>query len=238
MKKLRTLKEGSKPRLKTPIRPVLRQATRWGSTHAILRRYFDLLVFLSVDNDDLAEYLPSPATHRRLEGPLDDLSDCEYVSLALQGDNLDLLAARDLLDGLIAVKPSLGTCLGQHCALALFEAGCYNVLAGDAAKLTRGEKAVLQPFLHVVGPEGSAEQQPTRKEGFAERILKKRKVTPSLATYPLVRAIPPTSNVVERLFSVARVMIGHERQALTPAAVEMLLFLKTNAAYWGVEVVD
>ncbi|KAE9229419.1 hypothetical protein PF004_g10781 [Phytophthora fragariae] len=112
MKKLRTLKEGSKLRLKTPIRPVLRQATRWGSTHAILRRYFDLLVFLSVDNDDLAQYLPSPATHRRLEGLLDDLSDCEYVSLALQGDNIDLLAARDLLDGLIAVKPSLGTYIG------------------------------------------------------------------------------------------------------------------------------
>ncbi|KAE9041408.1 hypothetical protein PR002_g4466 [Phytophthora rubi] len=221
MKKLRTLKEGSKPRLKTPIRPVLRQATRWGSTHAILRRYFDLLVFLSVDNDDLAEYLPSPATHRRLEGPLDDLSDCEYVSLALQGDNLDLLAARDLLDGLIAVKPSLGTYIGASA----------NIVHSPYSRLVATTSSpVMQPR--------SAEQQPTRKEGFAERILKKRKVTPSLATYPLVRAIPPTSNVVERLFSVARVMIGHERQALTPAAVEMLLFLKTNAAYWGVEVVD
>ncbi|ETM54393.1 hypothetical protein L914_02264 [Phytophthora nicotianae] len=33
-------------------------------------------------------------------------------------------------------------------------------------------------------------------------------------------------------------MIGHERQALSPLAVEMLLFLKVNASYWDVEVVD
>ncbi|ETL25847.1 hypothetical protein L916_20367, partial [Phytophthora nicotianae] len=51
-------RRGAKLRLVTPLRPVLRQETRWGSTHAMLRRYFELRGFLSMDDDELAEFLP------------------------------------------------------------------------------------------------------------------------------------------------------------------------------------
>ncbi|ETP25892.1 hypothetical protein F441_01293 [Phytophthora nicotianae CJ01A1] len=239
MKKLKTLSEGAKLRLVKPLRPVLRQETRWGSTHAMLRRYFVLRGFLSMDDDELAEFLPSPATHSPFKALLNELSDCESVSLALQGDDVDLLGARDLLDGLIAVKPILKTYIGASANIIhspAFESGCCKVLAGDAAKLLRGEKTALGPFLQ--GLECEPQAVALQKEGFAERILKKRKIKPCVASYPLVSAIPPTSNRVERLFSVARAMIGHERQALSPLAVEMLLFLKVNASYWDVEVVD
>ncbi|ETO83621.1 hypothetical protein F444_02386 [Phytophthora nicotianae P1976] len=239
MKKLKTLSEGAKLRLVKPLRPVLRQESRWGSTYAMLRRYFVLRGFLSMDDDELAEFLPSPATHSRFKAVLNELSDCESVSLALQGDDVDLLGARDLLDGLIAVKPILKTYIGASANIIhspAFESGCCKVLAGDAAKLLRGEKTALGPFLQ--GVECEPQAVALQKEGFAERILKKRKIKPCVASYPLVSAIPPTSNRVERLFSVARAMIGHERQALSPLAVEMLLFLKVNASYWDVEVVD
>ncbi|ETI54883.1 hypothetical protein F443_02383 [Phytophthora nicotianae P1569] len=239
MKQLKTLSEGAKLRLVTPLRPVLRQQTRWGSTHAMLRRYFELRGFLSMDDDELAEFLPSPTTRSRPKALLNELSDCESVSLALQGDDVDLLGARDLLDGLIAVKPILKTYIGASANIIhspAFESGCRKGLAGDAAKLLRDEKTAIGPFLQ--GVECEPQVVALQKEGFAERILKKSKVKPCVASYPLVSAIPPTSNRVERLFSVARAMIGHERQALSPLAVEMLLFLKVNASYWDVEVVD
>ncbi|ETP52673.1 hypothetical protein F442_02350 [Phytophthora nicotianae P10297] len=239
MKQLKTLSEGAKLRLVTPLRPVLRQQTRWGSTHAMLRRYFELRGFLSMDDDELAEFLPSPTTRSRPKALLNELSDCESVSLALQGDDVDLLGARDLLDGLIAVKPILKTYIGASANIIhspAFESGCRKGLAGDAAKLLRDEKTAIGPFLQ--GVECEPQVVALQKEGFAERILKKSKVKPCVASYPPVSAIPPTSNRVERLFSVARAMIGHERQALSPLAVEMLLFLKVNASYWDVEVVD
>ncbi|KAG3090696.1 hypothetical protein PI125_g17620 [Phytophthora idaei] len=44
--------------------------------------------------------------------------------------------------------------------------------------------------------------------------------------------------MVERLFSSARSVLRHERHRLTPMTLEMLLFLKINAKYWDVALVD
>ncbi|EGZ26755.1 hypothetical protein PHYSODRAFT_466653, partial [Phytophthora sojae] len=56
--------------------------------------------------------------------------------------------------------------------------------------------------------------------------------------YELLNAIPPTSNMVERLFSIARAMLRHERHRLSPMMLEMILFLKINNSYWDVATVE
>ncbi|KAG6950641.1 hypothetical protein JG688_00014068 [Phytophthora aleatoria] len=61
---------------------------------------------------------------------------------------------------------------------------------------------------------------------FAESILKRRKVDAAPSTYTFLAAIPPTSNVAERLFSSARAVLRHEHHRLSPMALEMILFLK------------
>ncbi|EGZ29154.1 hypothetical protein PHYSODRAFT_475997, partial [Phytophthora sojae] len=54
----------------------------------------------------------------------------------------------------------------------------------------------------------------------------------------LLASIPPTSNVVERFFSIARATFGLQRHALQPYTLEMLLFLRQNADYWDARTVE
>ncbi|KAG3107292.1 hypothetical protein PI124_g14164 [Phytophthora idaei] len=103
MKHLRTIKQATKLRPKTPLKSKLRQETRWWSTYSMLARYFELREFLSADDEDLADVLPTPAVHRKLKALKEQLSDVESVSKKLQCDDLNLLDVRDLLDGLLEI---------------------------------------------------------------------------------------------------------------------------------------
>ncbi|EGZ12810.1 hypothetical protein PHYSODRAFT_511059 [Phytophthora sojae] len=183
MRKLRTLKQAAKLRAKTPLAAVLRQDTRWSSTFSMLKRYFRLRPFISADDEELADFLPSRSAHRKLDTLLASLRDVESVSKHLQGDGLTLLDAR-------------------------------------------------RTQAHVE----DVDCTPADKEGFAVRALKRRKVAAAPATYELLNAIPPTSNMVERLFSIARAVLRHERHRLSPMMLEMILFLKINS--WDVATVE
>ncbi|ETN20376.1 hypothetical protein PPTG_03398 [Phytophthora nicotianae INRA-310] len=220
MKRLRTLTQAAKLRLKTSLKPKLRQETRWGSTYAMLARYFALREFISADDEDLADLMPSPAANRRLKALLLELADVESVSMKLQSEDLNLLDARDLLDGLLE-----------------FESAVIKVLGGRAKLLSRAEKAALKPFERKTA-EAADVTEKTAKVGFADRILKRRKVQEDKSAYSQLNAIPPTSNAAERLFSMARMVLRYERNRLSPLMLEMLLFLKLNSKYWDVTMVD
>eukprot|EP00644_Phytophthora_capsici_P015230 jgi/Phyca11/130818/e_gw1.98.66.1 len=104
MLKLRTLTQSAKLRLKTSLRPIIRQQTRWGSTFAMLNRFFELLPFLDTDDDELAELLTSPAAKRRLKDLLGEMKDVESVPKVLQGSDVSLLDVRVWFDALIAME--------------------------------------------------------------------------------------------------------------------------------------
>ena len=59
---------------------------------------------------------------------------------------------------------------------------------------------------------------------------KKRKIVPS--SYNNVSQIPPTSNIVERLFSSARLVLTDYRKSMTPYTFECVMFLKFNRNNW------
>ncbi|KAG4059585.1 hypothetical protein PC123_g5504 [Phytophthora cactorum] len=159
MRKLRTLNQAAKLRVKTPLVPVLRQDTRWSSTFSMLDRYFRLREFLSADDEDIADLLPSRSVHRKLEDLLSKLRFVESISKKLQSDDLTLLDARDLFDGLLEQRPSFS-----------------NYLC-DSALLTAEEAEELEPFKVVEGSSISTETvSSTAKEGFADRIQKRSKV--------------------------------------------------------------
>ncbi|ETM99486.1 hypothetical protein PPTG_18737 [Phytophthora nicotianae INRA-310] len=85
-------------------------------------------------------------------------------------------ACGDLLDGLLEVKPSF-----RH----------YLVLGGRAKLLSRAEKAALKPFERKTA-EAADVTEKTAKVGFADRILKRRKVQEDKSAYSQLNAIPPT----------------------------------------------
>jgi hypothetical protein len=99
---------------KPPLVAVLRQATRWSSTFAMLKRYFQLREFILADDEELADYLASRASHRKLEALLSSLCDVESVSKRLQDKDLTLLDPRILFDALLHVRPTFVNYLGTQ----------------------------------------------------------------------------------------------------------------------------
>ncbi|KAG6950664.1 hypothetical protein JG687_00014106 [Phytophthora cactorum] len=79
--------------------------TRWGSTFAMVKRYFELLEFIDVEDDDIMELLPAPAPIKRLRILYQELRDILSVSEALQVRDVDLLDVREWFDELVSVKP-------------------------------------------------------------------------------------------------------------------------------------
>uniref|UniRef100_H3GGX0 HAT C-terminal dimerisation domain-containing protein n=1 Tax=Phytophthora ramorum TaxID=164328 RepID=H3GGX0_PHYRM len=228
MRKLRTLKQASKLRTKTSLAAVLRQDTRWLSTFSMLKRYFLLREFISADDEELGDYLPSRTVHRKPDVLLTSLRDVESISKRLQATGLTLLDARDLSDGLLEIRPSF----------AKYLEAVVKVLAGQTPLLTEDEVAPLDPFKWQRSSILVSGVPPSTKEGFAERILKRRKVAAEPSTYMLRGAIPPTSNMVERHFSVARAVLRYERHRLSHLMLEMILFLKVNNCLWDVATVE
>ncbi|KAG3215418.1 hypothetical protein PC129_g13688 [Phytophthora cactorum] len=171
--------------------------------------------------------------------PREQLSDVESVSKKLQCDDLYLRDARDLLDGLLEVQPSISNCLEPNADIVHspdFESGVVKVLSGLVKRLSRGERSALQPLKKAAKP--SAPAPKPVKMGIADRILKKRKTESTPCAFELLDVIPSTSNIVERLFSSARMVLRYKRSRLSPFTLKMILFLRVNETYWDVTTVD
>ncbi|OWZ16262.1 hypothetical protein PHMEG_0009966 [Phytophthora megakarya] len=124
-----------------------------------------------------------------------------------------LLTQLVMRNGLLVIQPSFANYLGLT-----FESAVVKVLTEHEEEDYRRDK-------------------PT-KIGLADRIVKRRKVEVATSAYELLEIIPPTSNIVECLFSVARMVLRYERNRITPLTLEMILFVKVNYSCWNVTTVD
>ncbi|KAE9255765.1 hypothetical protein PF004_g455 [Phytophthora fragariae] len=84
MVRLRMLKQSAQLRLKTRLRQVIRQYTRWSSTFSVMYRYCLLLEHLDTTDDVLVDVLPAPTSNKRLLALLKDLKKIKSVSKAIQ----------------------------------------------------------------------------------------------------------------------------------------------------------
>ncbi|ETI36541.1 hypothetical protein F443_17368 [Phytophthora nicotianae P1569] len=110
-----------------------------------------------------------------------------------------------------------------------------RVLRGNTARLTRSEKTALRAF------EVSTDERLANDDvegSFVEHMEKHRRLARHEQRYVLLRSVPPTSNMVEKFFSIARTTFGHERNELQPITLEQILFLRQNAGYWDASTVD
>ncbi|ETO60943.1 hypothetical protein F444_20938 [Phytophthora nicotianae P1976] len=211
------------PLLKTPLRPMLSQDTRWSSTYYMIHRYFRLLEFIK-DDDELADNLPGPAANRRLRKFLEVLSKVESVSKGLQAST------------------SLASHIGARAAIVHsphFETACVKVLDGKTAELTSAETVFLRRFAVQREETSVAAAIDDAESSFVEQVKKRRKLATSGATkYELIHALLPTSNIVERFFRLAKATVGTQRQGLNPITLEMLPFLRVNSTYWNAQVAN
>ncbi|OWZ06071.1 hypothetical protein PHMEG_00021727 [Phytophthora megakarya] len=225
MLKLRTLSQSSKRRLKTALRPVIRQDTRWSSTFGTVKRYFELLDHLDMNDDAL------------------ELKKIESDAKALPAEDVTLLDVRVSFDGLLTIKSQYERCIGPQAWIVHspdFEVACVRILSEDLSRLKRGERPDLEPFRRLEADSvasGAADQDTSSEdEAFCvEELQKRRRLARKEIKYGLLSSIHPTSNVAERFFSVARTTFDQERHSLQPITLEMILFLRQNSRYWNAQ---
>eukprot|EP00644_Phytophthora_capsici_P009925 jgi/Phyca11/119688/e_gw1.39.370.1 len=127
--------------------------------------------------------------------------------MKLQDDILTLLDVRDIFDALIE----------KHSVVEKYLAADANITV----------PAITTP-----------DTAHRRRQGFADTVLAARKKQRcAKKVFDGVRFIPPTSNTVERLFSVAKHTLSHHRQRMLPIHLETVLFLKMNRRFWDANTV-
>ena len=110
-----------------------------------------------------------------------------------------------------------------------FENALLAVLSGE--KLNSSQELLLANF----GPNVELLDDSDNEEAsFAQKNLKKRNKTSEISC----KWIPPTSNICERSFSVAKQIRSPQRSRLFPVHLEGIMFLKLNPQYWDVKVVS
>lgn len=242
MVELRKLKNAAKLRKLGVQAPKLENETRWSSTFNMLKRYFEIFDAVeTIGTMSIQDKLPTRVQHRHLEELMVQLKQMEDITKELQRQDLTLDEARDLFDGTMDLFPDMEQHLGVHAHIVedpTFESAVVKVLRKEEQTLTPSEKEKLRPFQKsrrdkTTFPRATYDDQ----LNFAQRILKKRRTskTTEEGDYIDLSFIPPTSNVVERLFSAGKLILRDQRASLSPYVFEMLLFLKVNRDWWNVQ---
>ncbi len=102
-----------------------------------------------------------------------------------------------------------------------FESGICKILQGNESLDIEEQNALCSFKSEIdIGEEDNS---------FAEQVLKKQRLYNS---YQNLQHITPTSNIAERFFSVAKLVISDLRKSMLPKNLESILFLKFNREMW------
>jgi hypothetical protein len=120
---------------------------------------------------------------------------------------------------------------------AEFDSAVVKIMSLVESTLTCSEKNVMSPFLLNV-PNDVTEEESKSKMSFMEKIDYKRKRMMEehgpKTKYVDLQFLLSTSNVVERLFSLARLILTDQRKSMSPIVFEAMLYLQKNREYWSV----
>lgn len=241
MKKLSYQIPAAKLRRFTLLKAKQRNVTRWSSTYDMLRRYRELKEFLpKLDDVELESILLSEEEDILVDHLCTKLRDLDSVTKELQRSNISLAEARVLFDGVIEKYPNSKRRLGPDSNIIenkRFESAIVKIQQNREEELTLAEKRAVA---HLKKEEGqSSSEVPQESLSFAQRLLKKRRVDNQKSSdgYVDMRFILPTSNLCERLFSIAGYAMSDRRKNMLPANFESQLFLHINARLWGIQEV-
>jgi hypothetical protein len=243
MVKLDSLKFRGLLRKNTHLAPSKRNVTRWSSTFNMLRRFFVIRKFIP---QCLFDFIPAPGDEKKLEILLKDMENIESVSKALQSDTISFAEARRLLDELVKDYPVLASHIEPYSSVVKhpeLEIAIVVVMNGKEELLSTTQKILLQPYLKTQELE-IQNLQVDENLSYAEKVLKKRKLEGScfkLTTSKYLNfteCVIPTSNVVERLFSQAKLVSTDTRKKLLPRTLESIMFLKYNRSFWSAQMFE
>lgn len=241
MVKLKSLLIGARLRQFTPLRPKLRNVTRWSSTFEMLSRYRELRDFLpALDSTEIDEMSLTVSENRQVDCLFEKLKLFESVTKALQTDKTSMSDVRTIFDAVIGEHPSTHSRLSAtapivHCPE--FESGVVEVQRGSPNALTVEEQLCMKEFERECTTGYSADDH---ELSFVERALKRQKVAfnDSESKYVDLRYLFPTSNICERLFSKVGCALTERRKGITPEHLESQIFLNINRDLWDASTIN
>ncbi|RHY24224.1 hypothetical protein DYB25_009153 [Aphanomyces astaci] len=242
MIRARTVKNRAALRALTHLAPRLRNDTRWSSSYEMVHRFFEIKDALAMV-PDLRSIFPCPGEVDQMGVLRDPMDVIQSFTLAFERNDLKLNEARALMDVLCDKFPSMSHHLGMEAEIVknpLFESAVVRVLDGHIGDLTDDERISLRRF-EVATVTGSTDIDTGSSECLAMDILrvKRAKVAAHVVMgYEDLRCVLPTSNIVERMFSKAKLVFAPLRQRMTPESLEITMFLGANRAYWNVTTVE
>jgi hypothetical protein len=202
----------------------------------MLQRYIQISGLIDRQDDDLIPYLLDPREDAEVRLMVESLKKVNDVTVTLQGDDINLSAARILLDAIIALNlgpdPTLHISADSQIVKDVdFERGLVKLIDGDVALLTSVEKDALVMFKRKGGDVDNGDELTGNFALDSLRAKKKRKVV-NESTYIDASFVPATSVLAEREFSQSSLVFSELRQAMTPLHLECVLFLKHNSWLW------
>lgn len=237
MVKLRGLLLSANLRKLTPLKPMLRNNTRWSSTLSMLSRYVRLREFLpNLNCYEIDELSLSVAENRRVDMLLVQLEPLDEVTKLLQSESTTVSDARALFDAVIQKYPDTTSRLASsakivHCPN--FESGIVKIQRKNCSALSREEKLSTKSLLVSENADVVSEDASL---SFAQRALKRQRLMEEEHgdIYADTRFLLPSSNICERLFSLAGITSSERRKRLNPANLESQLFLHSNRDLWNI----
>lgn len=254
--KLRQLKNASKLR-KKGLPCALLRSIKWGSTKDMTGRYLEIHDALGGCDFD-ADVLRSVLSFADLALAKDlykALTVFDKVSKLLQMDGLGekniqaltLDAVRNQFDKLIEKYPTTARHLSANADIIqnkTFEKGIVKLQAGKERELTPGERHEIRGYLKDAAAAEDIESEDSDEDDDAVKMhleyerLKEVKNVQGMSKYRSTKHIACTTNMVERLFSRARIVMTDLRRSMTPRHLEMLMFLRLNRHLWNEIVVQ
>ena len=236
---LGTLKNRMKLAVKTHLNPIKQNDTRWGSVFQMLKRYIELHPILptcAFDKSTKDKFL-STRDHYIINDLVDILYKCERTSIFLQKQDahvVNLHSVRIAFDKLIAEIPDLVVYLGPKSRIIqspAFEEAVIKLQKG--LSLNVSEKKLVSIF-KVISKESVTEGN--ENLSFEDEILRdveRSKNAGIISEYKSTYHVSPTSNIVERLFSITGIIMRPHRRHMDPWSLELLVLLRANKVMWS-----
>ncbi len=121
-----------------------------------------------------------------------------------------------------------------------FENGIVEIQDGEENKHNANEKESVKIFLIANNNSGGDEEMTMdNEESFVDSTLKAALVKKEKATkYHSTKHVSPTSNICERLFSRASIIMTPNRRSMDPDMLEMIIMLRFNKDLWDEETIQ
>ena len=191
---LRNVKQAGKLRTKTPLEPVIRNDTRWSSTHNMLLRFFCIREFLDDTDIALIHNMPTPLEVNALNIAMEDLKEFESTTILLQDEKRTMSEVRAIFDAMLSKYPEMERHISEAGNIVHspnFETGLVKLQNEEWEDLSTQEGLLMRRFLLENSDPDVQLISPTKPTTLAAAALKTKKRKVVDCPYVNVSQIPP-----------------------------------------------